>query len=93
MALEDFVALMKSHQFGALLHFWQLGDVTQAKAKTIVEADLGRTLTTAETGYLADLKAGMVAGDFTAREYEAASMLLEAGWVTVAEFKTLLGLT
>ena len=95
MALEDFVLELSSHQFGAVLHFWQLGSLTQAQAKSIVESPraLNRTLTAQELTWLGTLKAGLVAGDFTAREFEAAAMLLEADWIDVAEFKALLNLT
>ncbi len=96
MAIEDFILELPSHQFTDLLHFrmTQPSVVTNAKAIAVLESvdALDRTLTTEELGWLSDLITKLNAGDFTARDFEAASRMLENNWATPAEFKALLGI-
>lgn len=96
MALEDFVDEVASHQFADLLHFrvTQPVLVTNALAISILESQpaLNRTLTSEELGFLSTLIAELNAGNFTARDFEAASRLLEANWITQAQFLAVLGL-
>ena len=96
MAIEDFILELPSHQFTDLIHFrmTQPGLVTNAKAIAVLESvhALNRTLTSEELGWLGDLVTKLNAGDFTARDFEAASRMFETFWITSAEFKALLGL-
>lgn len=96
MALEDFVNELASHQFADLLHFHvsQPTRVTGALARSILESRpaMNRTLTTAERGFLSTLVAELNAGNFTVRDFEAAARLLEANWITQAQFRAVLGL-
>jgi hypothetical protein len=103
MALEDIIGggnagpnerRIPVHQFMALLH-WRIKDpvkVTNAKAKTVLEGELGRSLTAGETTTLLAIINDVETNVYTARDLEAAYMLKENGWITLAEAKALLGL-
>ncbi len=102
MAIADFINELSSHQFTDLLHFrvTQPGLVSNAKATSIMESEaaLDRKMTAQEESWLGTLVAKLEApppaapGFFTARDFEAAARLLEANWITQAEFLLLLGL-
>ncbi len=96
MALVDFVSELASHQFTDLLHFRETrpGVISNSLAISILESEqaLDRSLSSQEEGWLGDMLAGLIAGDFTARDLEAAQRLLEAGWITQSQFLAVLGL-
>ena len=72
----------------ALMH-WHNKDAVNmpgSKAKSILEAHLGRVLTAGEITEIQTMKA------LNPRDLERAFMLMEAGWITRAEAKALLGL-
>ena len=76
------------HQFMALL-FWHNTNPTlmsAANAKDILEAHLGRALTAGEITEIQTMKT------LDPRQLERAFMLMETGWITRAQAKTLLGL-
>ena len=94
--IEEFVDELASHQFADLL-LLRIEDpalVTNARAIAILESApaLNRPLTSQELGWLSTLITKLTAGDFTFRKFEGTMRMLEAEWITVAEFKVVLGL-
>ncbi len=95
MALVDIIGssglggeLLPIHQFMALMHWHNKDPVNMpgSKAKSILETELGRSLTAGELTEIQTMKA------LNPRDLERAFMLMETNWITKAEAKTLLGL-
>jgi hypothetical protein len=84
----DWAEQIPVHQFMALM-FWHATDPTNmpaSKARDILEAHLGRTLSGGEVAEIQTMKT------LDPRQLERAFMLMETDWITRAEAKTLLGL-